>query len=99
MSLIVDSITKRFGEVLALDKASFTVEPGRIFGCWARTAPARRRDADRARHPRADDGHVTWMGREHGATAPHVGLPPEERGLYPKMRVGEQLRSSRPSTA
>ena len=32
MSLVVDSITKRFGDVVALDDASFTVEPGRIFG-------------------------------------------------------------------
>jgi hypothetical protein len=32
MSLVVDSITKRFGPVLALDAASFTVEPRRIFG-------------------------------------------------------------------
>jgi ABC-type uncharacterized transport system ATPase subunit len=32
VSLVVDSITKRFGDVVALDNASFTVEPGRIFG-------------------------------------------------------------------
>ncbi|MDQ2690169.1 MAG: ATP-binding cassette domain-containing protein, partial [Chloroflexota bacterium] len=32
MSLIIDSVTKRFGSVLALDNATFRVEPGRIFG-------------------------------------------------------------------
>jgi ABC-type branched-subunit amino acid transport system ATPase component len=32
MSLILDSVTKRFGDVVALDDASFMIEPGRIFG-------------------------------------------------------------------
>jgi ABC-2 type transport system ATP-binding protein len=32
VSLIVDSITKCFGSVVALDGVSFSVEPGRIFG-------------------------------------------------------------------
>ncbi|MBA3642078.1 MAG: ATP-binding cassette domain-containing protein, partial [Acidobacteria bacterium] len=32
VALLVDSITKRFGSVVALDGVSFTVEPGQIFG-------------------------------------------------------------------
>jgi ABC-2 type transport system ATP-binding protein len=32
MSLVIESVTKRFRDVLALDSVSFTVEPGRIFG-------------------------------------------------------------------
>jgi ABC-2 type transport system ATP-binding protein len=32
MSLVIESVTKRFHEVLALDSVSFSVEPGRIFG-------------------------------------------------------------------
>jgi len=32
MSLVIDGISKRFGRVVALDRVSFSVEPGRIFG-------------------------------------------------------------------
>ena len=32
MSLLIESITKRFGDIVALDDVSFGVEPGRIFG-------------------------------------------------------------------
>jgi len=94
MSLIVDAVTKRFGEVLALDEASFTVEPGRIFGLLgangAGKTTAMRIVLDILR---ADDGHVTWMGTENTSLPRSTwGYLPEERGLYPKMRVGEQLR-------
>jgi len=32
MSLVIDSLSKRFGTVQALDGISFTVEPGQVFG-------------------------------------------------------------------
>ena len=94
MSLVLDSVSKRFGDVVALDGASFAVEPGRIFGLLgangAGKTTAMRIVLDILR---ADAGSVTWMG------SPNTSLPrstwgylPEERGLYPKMKVGEQLR-------
>ncbi len=94
MSLILDSISKRFGEVVALDGASFSVEPGRIFGLLgangAGKTTAMRIVLDILR---ADSGRVTWMGTENTALPRKTwGYLPEERGLYPKMKVGEQLR-------
>ena len=66
MSLVVDSISKRFGDVVALDRATFSVEPGRIFGLLgangAGKTTAMRIVLDILR---ADDGHVTWMGAEN----------------------------------
>ena len=63
MSLVVDSISKRFGDVVALDRASFSVEPGRIFGLLgangAGKTTAMRIVLDILR---ADEGRVTWMG-------------------------------------
>jgi len=42
---------------------------------------------------RADSGHVTWKGTENVALPRRTwGYLPEERGLYAKMKVGEQLR-------
>jgi ABC-2 type transport system ATP-binding protein len=94
MSLVVDSISKRFGDVVALDRASFSVEPGRIFGLLgangAGKTTAMRIVLDILR---ADEGRVTWMGAENTELPRSTwGYLPEERGLYTKMRVGEQLR-------
>jgi ABC-2 type transport system ATP-binding protein len=93
MSLVVDSITKRFGPIAALDGASFTVEAGRIFGLLgangAGKTTAMRIVLDILR---PDAGHVTWQGVENTALPRRTwGYLPEERGLYPRMRVGEQL--------
>ena len=94
MSLVVDSITKRFGPVVALDGVSFSVEPGRIFGLLGANGAGKttcmRIVLDILR---ADAGTVTWQG------ARNVDLPrdtwgylPEERGLYLRMKVIDVLR-------
>jgi ABC-2 type transport system ATP-binding protein len=94
MSLIVDAITKRFGSVVALDDVSFSVEPGRIFGLLGANGAGKttcmRIVLDILR---ADSGQVTW----HGALNTKLprdtwGYLPEERGLYARMKVAEQLR-------
>jgi ABC-2 type transport system ATP-binding protein len=94
MSLIVDSITKRFGQVVALDGASFTVEPGRIFGLLGANGAGKTTSMRIVLDIlRPDDGRVTWQGTENIELPRRTwGYLPEERGLYPRMRVGEQLR-------
>jgi ABC-2 type transport system ATP-binding protein len=94
LSLVVDSITKRFGDVLALDRASFIVEPGRIFGLLGANGAGKTTSMRIVLDIlRADEGRVTWQGTEN-TTLPRRtwGYLPEERGLYPRMKVGEQLR-------
>jgi ABC-2 type transport system ATP-binding protein len=64
MSLIVDSITKRFGSVVALDGVSFSVEPGRIFGLLGANGAGKTTCMRIALDIlRADAGSVTWEGR------------------------------------
>jgi ABC-2 type transport system ATP-binding protein len=94
MSLVVDSLTKRFGPVLALDGASFTVEPGTIFGLLGANGAGKTTSMRIVLDIlRADAGRVTWRGVENTALPRRTwGYLPEERGLYPRMRVGEQLR-------
>ena len=94
MSLVVDRVSKRFGSVVALDEASFTVEPGQIFGLLGANGAGKttcmRIVLDILR---ADSGTVTWNGRRNTELPRRTwGYLPEERGLYPKMRVAEQLR-------
>ncbi len=94
MSLVVDSISKRFGPIVALDDASFSVDAGQIFGLLGANGAGKTTSMRIVLDIlRADSGQVTWQGK------PNTDLPrrtwgylPEERGLYPRMRVGEQLR-------
>ncbi|MDH3730099.1 MAG: ATP-binding cassette domain-containing protein [Acidimicrobiia bacterium] len=84
---------KRFGDVVALDGAGFEVPPGRIVGFLGPNG------AGKTTTMRCvlglvtpDQGHITW----NGAPPTHkdrlrFGYMPEERGLYPKMKIREQL--------
>jgi ABC-2 type transport system ATP-binding protein len=93
MSLVIDQISKRFGAVQALDGVSFTAEPGSIFGLLgangAGKTTAMRIVLDILR---ADGGTVTWNGRANTDLPRRTwGYLPEERGLYPRMVVLDQL--------
>lgn len=91
--LEVDNLTKRYGDVVALDGASFSVRRGRILGFLGPNG------AGKTTTMRCifglvtpDAGQVRWEGEPiTKATRLRFGYMPEERGLYPKMKVGEQL--------
>ena len=93
MALVLDDLVKRFGATTALDGVSFTVEPGEIFGFLGANGAGKtttmRIILDIIR---ADSGTTTWNGIP-SAEAPRRtwGYLPEERGLYPRMEVLDQL--------
>src|SRR5664280_2857013 len=82
MSLIIDSVSKRFGEVQALDDVSLEIKPGEVFGFLgangAGKTTAMRLVLDILR---PDSGTITWNGT----------LNSEVPGLYAKMNVLDQL--------
>jgi ABC-2 type transport system ATP-binding protein len=87
------NVSKRFGAVQALDGCSFSVERGRMLGFLGPNG------AGKTTSMRAvfglvapDAGEVLWDGRAIGlAERLRFGYMPEERGLYPRMPVREQL--------
>jgi ABC-2 type transport system ATP-binding protein len=91
--LSISDVYKRFGEVVALDGAGFSVDRGRILGFLGPNG------AGKTTMMRVifdlvvpDSGQVTWNGGPIDAeTRLTFGYMPEERGLYPKMKVGSQL--------
>jgi ABC-2 type transport system ATP-binding protein len=86
-------VTKRFGEIVAVDGASLQVRPGRLLGFLGPNG-AGKTTAMRAVFGlvEVDDGELLWDGRPIGLTERlRFGYMPEERGLYPRMPVGEQL--------
>jgi ABC-2 type transport system ATP-binding protein len=86
-------VTKRFGPVVALDGLSLSVTPGRMHGFVGRNGAGKTttmRIVLGLLSP--DSGTLRWQGRPPGADdRRRFGYLPEERGLYPKMRVADQV--------
>ncbi|SOC47282.1 ABC-2 type transport system ATP-binding protein [Blastococcus aggregatus] len=88
-----DGLHKSFGDVRVLEGVGFTVAPGSMFGfCGSNGAGKTTTMRIAMGLVRADAGEVRWNGRPlDQASRRRVGYMPEERGLYPKMKVGEQV--------
>ncbi len=88
-----DSITKSYGGTVVLDDLTFAVQPGQMFGfCGANGAGKTTTMRIALGLVRADRGEVRWNGRAVDLEIRRrIGYMPEERGLYPKMRVLDQL--------
>jgi ABC-2 type transport system ATP-binding protein len=86
-------LRRRFDQVVALDGLSFEVPEGRIVGFVGRNGSGKTTTMRIALGVLdADAGEVRWRGAPVGPAARRrFGYMPEERGLYPKMRVLEQL--------
>jgi len=90
----VAAVVRDFGSTRALDEVSFGVRPGRMTGFVGANG------AGKTTTMRiimgvlsADAGQVRWQGEPVAAEQRRMfGYMPEERGLYPKMRVADQLR-------
>jgi ABC-2 type transport system ATP-binding protein len=93
MALVLDSLTKTFGTVKALDGMSFAVEPGQVFGFLGANGAGKTTTMRIVLDIlRPDSGTVTWQGRPTGELPRRTwGYLPEERGLYPRMKVLDQL--------
>jgi ABC-2 type transport system ATP-binding protein len=88
-----EAATKRFGALTALDACTFAAAPGRLTGFLGPNG-AGKSTAMRAVFGlvELDEGVVRWRGVPIGPRQrARFGYMPEERGLYPRMRVREQL--------
>ncbi|HET7415100.1 MAG TPA: ATP-binding cassette domain-containing protein [Arthrobacter sp.] len=91
--LRIENLRRTFGDATAVDDVSFTVEPGRMTGFVGangagKTTTMRMVMGVLAIH----SGQVEWNGRPiTAADRARFGYMPEERGLYPKQQVLDQL--------
>jgi ABC-2 type transport system ATP-binding protein len=91
--LEIRGLTKHYGRVTALDGASLTARRGRLLGFLGPNG-AGKTTTMRCIFGLAvpESGDVLWDGKPIDAdTRLRFGYMPEQRGLYPRMRVGEQL--------
>jgi ABC-2 type transport system ATP-binding protein len=93
MTLTIAGLRKRFGEVQALDDVSFDVPSGEVFGFLGANGAGKTTTMRIVLGLlRADEGTVTLDGRPaHGWPRRTWGYLPEERGLYLRMPVIDQL--------
>ncbi|HEY7484580.1 MAG TPA: ATP-binding cassette domain-containing protein [Streptosporangiaceae bacterium] len=91
--LEIDRVSKRYGEVVALREMTFDVRAGELFGFVGSNGAGKTTTMRIALGVlAADAGEVRWDGRPLTLeTRRRIGYMPEERGLYPKMKVAEQL--------
>lgn len=89
----VNNISKSFGNTRAVDNVSFEIPKGRIFGLLGPNGAGKTTAIRIINHILiADSGTVTINGYPVSSkTQSMIGYMPEERGLYKKMKVGEQL--------
>ena len=90
--LEIENITKHFGSYKALDGVSLHVRRGTVFGLLGPNGAGKTTLIRIVNHIIApDSGTLRFDGRPMTkADVARVGYLPEERGLYKKMRVGEQ---------
>jgi ABC-2 type transport system ATP-binding protein len=93
MALLIENISKSFANVQAVRNLSMEVREGEIFGFLGPNGAGKtttiRMILDILR---PDSGRITWNGRPVGEIPRKSwGYLPEERGLYPKMNVDDQL--------
>ncbi len=91
-ALVIDGISKAFGNHLAVDHISFEVPRGVVYGILGPNGAGKSTTLRMINDIIApDSGKITILdGLSPGsAAAREIGYLPEERGLYPKMKVGE----------
>ncbi len=92
MSLKVDSIVKKYGEYTAVNNLSFEINQPGVFALLG-TNGAGKTTSIRIilGMLSCDSGSVTWDGKSFLAAEQPIGYLAEERGLYPKYKIMDQL--------
>ncbi|TDL62974.1 ATP-binding cassette domain-containing protein [Rhodococcus qingshengii] len=89
--LKVENLTKRYGEKNAVEHLSFSVSTGEVFGLLGRNGAGKTTTIKMMLGlVTPDEGSVMWKNQK-GLKGASFGYLPEERGLYPKAKVVDQL--------
>ncbi|MCA0989204.1 ABC transporter ATP-binding protein [Guptibacillus algicola] len=93
MMLRLDNVTKRFGAFTAVDHLNLSIPENEVFGLLGGNGAGKTTTFRMLlRLIDQTDGTITWKGNDISYNKSHlIGYLPEERGLYPKMKVKEQL--------
>ena len=92
MGLVVKNVNKSFGDKRVVDNISFELKKPGVFGLLGTNGAGKTTTIRMILGIiKKDSGEITWDGKEVTRGNVNFGYLPEERGLYPKSTVYDQL--------
>lgn len=92
MALDISSVVKKFGEKTVVDKLSFKIEKPGVFGLLGTNGAGKTTTIRMILGIlEKNSGTIEWNGKPVTRESVKFGYLPEERGLYPKAKIVEQL--------
>lgn len=92
MGLKVQNVSKTFGEKIAVDNISFEMNKPGVFGLLGTNGAGKSTTIRMILGIiKKDKGNITWNGKEVERKYVNFGYLPEERGIYPKIKIYDQL--------
>lgn len=92
MSLILKNVSKTFVGKQAVDNISFSLEKPGVFGLLGTNGAGKTTTIRMLLGIiKKDSGEITWKGKEVDRKHVRFGYLPEERGVYPKTKIFDQL--------
>lgn len=92
MSLTVENVSKKFGEKQVVDIISFEAKEPGVFGLLGTNGAGKTTTIRMILNiVKKDSGAIKWNNKPVTEQIRSFGYLPEERGLYPKVKISEQL--------
>lgn len=92
MSLIIKDLVKKYGDKTVVDKLSFEMSKPGVYALLGTNGAGKTTSMRMMLGILASDGgSITWNGDKEGLSKINLGYLPEERGLYPKSTIYDQM--------
>ena len=92
MSLVIENVSKSFTNKKVVDNLSLSIDKPEVFGLLGTNGAGKTTTIRMLLGIiTKDDGKITWNGNKVERKRVNFGYLPEERGIYPKVKVMDQL--------
>ena len=92
MGLKLENVSKTFGKKLVVDNISFSLDKPKVFGLLGTNGAGKTTTIRMLLGIiKKDSGTILWNDKEVSRKSVNFGYLPEERGVYPKVKIMDQL--------